>query len=64
MKTIVDALTLLRSGMDTQQIAEALGCSEATAYNEIHRMREQLRLSAIVYANQAKRPLIKAAGCW
>lgn len=38
---MTDALTLFRQGCDTSEIAKALGCQEATAYNEIHRLRER-----------------------
>jgi len=36
-------LRLFREGMDTQQIADFIGCSEATAYNLVHRAREAER---------------------
>lgn len=36
-------LRLFREGMDTLAIAEHLGCSEATAYNLIHKAREKQR---------------------
>lgn len=38
--TYVNALTLFREGRDTAEIAAILGCSEATAYNNLHRLRE------------------------
>lgn len=34
-------LSLLRSGLDTMEIAEHLGCSESTAYNRIHIERQK-----------------------
>lgn len=30
---------MFRAGMDTAEIAKFLGCSEATAYNELHEQR-------------------------
>lgn len=36
-------LSLFRQGWDTADIAAHLGCSEATAYNRIHRAREYER---------------------
>lgn len=40
-----NALTLFREGKDTAEIAAVLGCSEATAYNQLHHLREQERQS-------------------
>lgn len=36
-------LRLFNEGMDTIEIAEYLGCSEATAYNLLHRARQKAR---------------------
>lgn len=36
-------LSMLKAGYDTATIALELGCSEATAYNLIHREREDIR---------------------
>lgn len=33
-------LKLFQGGMDTQEIADYLGCTEATAYNLIYRAKE------------------------
>lgn len=40
---MTDALTLFRQGYDTAEIAYILGCQEATAYNELARLREAAR---------------------
>lgn len=40
---MTNALTLLRDGYDTAEIAEILKTTEAKAYNEITRLREQER---------------------
>lgn len=49
-------LELLRSGMDTVQIANLQGSDEATVYNLIHRQREAERKRAYrrQYANYNK----------
>lgn len=39
-------LSMFLEGCDTQTIAQELGCSEATAYNMIHREREDIRTAA------------------
>lgn len=36
---IVGIDDLFQAGMDTAEIAQFLGCSEATAYNELHEQR-------------------------
>lgn len=40
---MTNALTLLRDGYDTAEIAEILKTTEAKAYNEITRLREEER---------------------
>lgn len=40
---MTNALTLLRAGYDTSEIAEILKTTEAKAYNEITRLREEER---------------------
>lgn len=40
---MTNALTLLRSGYDTSEIADILKTTEAKAYNEIARLREDER---------------------
>lgn len=44
---MTNALTLLRAGYDTTEIAQFLGTTEAKAYNEIGRLREQERKAKI-----------------
>lgn len=34
-------ISLFREGKDTYEISRILGCSEATAYNSIHRAKER-----------------------
>jgi transposase len=38
---MTDPLTLFRSGMDTQDIADFFCCSEATIYSVLHAAREK-----------------------
>jgi hypothetical protein len=60
-------LRLFRQGMDTLQIEKELGCSEATAYNLIHRAKEAERdgrgkQSANYWRNSHTRDLKPYAG--
>lgn len=50
-------LSLFRQGHDTLEISKILGCSEATAYNEINRERQQdsERIKAVNNARYRKR---------
>jgi DNA-binding CsgD family transcriptional regulator len=53
---MITALSLLRSGGDTLQIAKILGCKEHTAYNEIHRLREEERAKGYEKPDRLKIP--------
>lgn len=63
---MMDALSLFRQGYDTSEIAYILGCQESTAYNEIHRLKEQERKAKIgkftFHPNKASRSKIPYAG--
>ncbi len=51
-------LSLFHQGLDTADIAAHLGCSEATAYNLIHKEREKRRkFKRIKYAGAEARGL-------
>ena len=41
--TYLTPLSMFRQGLGTDEIAKKLGCSEATAYNLVHRAKEAER---------------------
>ena len=60
-------LSMFRQGLGTDEIAEKLGCSEATAYNLIHRAKEAERenkgsRSMNYWRNKFTRDLVSYAG--
>ncbi|MCZ7856024.1 hypothetical protein O9X81_05310 [Agrobacterium salinitolerans] len=61
---MTDPLTLFRQGYYTSEIAYILGCQEATAYNEIHRLKKLERAPKPItfHPNQDQQGRVPYAG--